>query len=107
MSSCLFKDRRLPRHRGLARLSVFGSVRDRAVEPLRLPREEGVALVRDEAAVVGPVVGHVGLAVGVQEEVAEHDVVTVSRGLLKDYEAPSVRNLGDTFLRCLLTFGNV
>ena len=65
----------------LTHRSVSRAVGDRAVEALRLPREEGVALVRYETAVIGFVVSHVGLSVGVQEQVAEHDVVAVADGL--------------------------
>ena len=69
-------------------LSISRAVRDGAVEALRLPREEGVGLVRDEAAVVGLVVGHVGLSVGVQEEVAQYDVVCVGGGLKQVQRSP-------------------
>ena len=61
--------------------SVSRSVRDSAVEALRLPREERVPLVLYEAAVISFVIRHVGLAVDIQEHLTEHDVVCVGDGL--------------------------
>ena len=68
----------------LTHRSVSRAVGDSAVEALRLPREERVALVRYETAVIGSVVSYVGLSVGVQEQVAEHDVVAVTDGLERE-----------------------
>ena len=68
----------------LTHRSVSRAVGDSAVEALRLPREERVALVRYETAVIGFVVGHVGLSVSVQEQFTEHDVVCVGGGLRQE-----------------------